>query len=146
MVESYFSGQRRARAILLTKRRTIVLIKRESDKPDEEAYYVAPGGFVNDNDPDEETALTRELQAQLGAEVKIIRQAMSLFMSKWTFHICGLIAVDASKRSDEAKDAIKNGDYQIVEIKLNQTDIRAIHIQPRALLDYLLANMDKLYK
>lgn len=146
MTENYFSDQRRVRAILLTKRRTIVLIKRPSDKPDQEAYYVAPGGVVHDDDPDEEIALKHEVGAQLGAEVKVVRQAMSLFMAQWTFYICELLAVNADLRSDESTEALRNGDYQIVEIKLTEATLRAIHLQPRALLDYLLAHMDELYK
>ncbi|MEQ8676914.1 MAG: NUDIX domain-containing protein [Aggregatilineales bacterium] len=146
MVDSYFSGQRRVRAIILTKRKTVVLIRKESHKPDEDYQYIAPGGMVRDDDPDDITALRRELREQLGAEVQILKPAMTLFMDRWSFFLCGLSSVDAEKRAPEHNDAMARGEYEIVELRLNETAIRGCNIHPRALLDYLLANYDKFYR
>jgi len=143
--DTYFTNQRRVRGIILTKRKTIVLIRKESHKPEETHQYIAPGGMVRDNDPNDEIALRRELRAQLGIEVQILKPAMTLFMDRWSFFLCGLISVDASKRSLESSQALANGDYEIIELRLSESAIRACNIQPRALLDYLLANYDKFF-
>jgi len=142
--QSYFSGQRRVRAILITKRGTMVLVRRDSHKPGETHQYIAPGGIVRDDDPDDLVALRRELREQLGAEIHVIRHAMTLFMERWNFYLCGLISVDPSRRSEEHSEALKRGDYQIIELRLSENAIRTANIHPRALLDYLLANHQQL--
>lgn len=146
MVDSYFSGQRRVRAIILTKRKTVVLIRKESHKPDEDFQYIAPGGMVRDDDPDDVVALRRELREQIGAEVQILKPAMKLFMDRWSFYLCGLVSVDNDQRAPEHVEAMTNGEYEIVELRLTENAIRGCNIHPRALLDYLLANYENFYR
>jgi 8-oxo-dGTP pyrophosphatase MutT (NUDIX family) len=136
----YFSDQRRVRAILLTWRGSIILIKRR-DQPGDPAYWIAPGGLVRDDDPDDQTALTRELHARLGADVTIVDKAMDLFMSRWSFYVCRLRSVDPGERTWRTDDG---GLYVPQEFPLTERVIRQINIQPRALLDYLLANLTTL--
>lgn len=131
---------------MLTKRKTIVLIRKTSHKPGETHQCIAPGGAMAVDDHDEIIALRRELRAQLGAEVHIISQAMSLFMDQWYFYLCGLLSVDPNQRTPEHTAALKNGDYEIIELRLNERAIREANIQPRALFDYLLANHHRFFR
>lgn len=134
MDNTYFSEQLRVRAILLTGRDSIILIHHNTDKP----YWTAPGGQVRDDDPDDESALQRELREILGVEIKIVDVAMRLFMSRWNFYICRLMSIDRSLRDP------KRGPVKPAEIPLDETALREINVQPRALRDYLLGHLDDL--
>lgn len=145
MSETYFSDTRRVRAILLTARGTIILIKRrDGEGPANPPYWVAPGGVMTTADTDESDALRRELANNLGADAIIVRPAMQLFMGSWNFYVCRLVSVDARRRRRTAWRSDDGGLYVPQEFPLEEATIRGINVQPRALLDYLLANLETL--
>lgn len=146
MSDAYFKDERRVRAILLTGRNTIILVKRRNPEGEgsQKPYWVAPGGDVLPEDADEHAALKRELRTRLGADIHIENLAMQLFMSRWNFYICRLKSVDLGLRRWQTWRAEDNSIYMPQEFSLEESTLRKVNIQPRALTDYLMLNLDKL--
>lgn len=144
MSDIYFSDKQRVRAILITEKHTLILIKQLPQRPRELPMWVAPGDSIVPDGADDKLILREALLAQLGVEVKIVNLAMQLFMSRWNFYLCKVVSVNPSRRSSEAIAEHERGLYKVDELKLEATVIKQKTIQPRALRDYLMANLPML--
>lgn len=138
----------RVRAILLTPRHTLMLIKRV--KNDVPPYWVAPGGGVEAEDKTLLDTLSRELNEELGAVADVIETAFVLEHEKAGknleehFFICRLVNYDLSKRSGPEFEDPTRGQYLPVEIALDAKTINALNIKTPELRDWLLNNLDSL--
>lgn len=144
MSEIYFSDKRRVRAILITEKHTLILIKQLPQKPRQQPMWVAPGDSIVPDGADDKHILREALLAQLGVDVKIINLAMQLFMSRWNFYLCKVVSVNPNRRSPQAIAEHERGLYKVDELKLEEAVIKQKAIQPRALRDYLMANLPML--
>ncbi|MBL8116169.1 MAG: NUDIX domain-containing protein [Anaerolineae bacterium] len=142
----------RVRALLLTHRATILLIKRvrQGDEP----YWVLPGGGVEPGDGSFEAALRRELKEELGATAEILHE---VFMTEdpgqsdlegWLvqhhFFICRLLGYDLSRRDGpEFLDPTK-GEYIPEEFPLDPERLSAVNIFSDDIKTFLVANIARL--
>lgn len=140
----------RVRAILLTGRDTILLIKRIKPSPDTSPYWVAPGGGVEPQDDDLLETLHRELCEELGATIEVISHAFMLEHMKSGknleehFFVCYLVDYDLDLRSGPEFMDPARGEYIPVEVPLTGNAIRALNIKTPELQDWLLANLEYL--
>ncbi len=136
----------RVRAIILTKRDTILFIKRV--KPDREPYFVAPGGGVEADDPGILAALHRELGEELGAQVDVLDMAFVLEHHKAGkdlqeyFFICRLIDYDLTRRHGPEFNDPARGQYIPYEVPL--AAITDLNIKTHELRDWLLDSLSLL--
>lgn len=144
MSDLYFSDKRRVRAILLTDQHTLILIKRLPQRPRQQPMWVAPGDAIVPDGADDKLILRDALMAELGVEVKILNLALQLFMTRWNFYVCKVASVNPNRRSPQAIEEHRKGLYKVDEIKLEEAVIKQKTIQPRALRDYLMANLPML--
>ncbi|MDX2077764.1 MAG: hypothetical protein SFZ02_15155 [bacterium] len=144
MSELYFSDKRRVRAILLTDQHTLILLKRLPQRPRQTPMWIAPGDAIVPDGADDKPILREALMAELGVEVKILNLALQLFMTRWNFYLCKVVSVNPNRRSAQAIAEHKKGLYKVDELKLEEAVIKQKTIQPRALRDYLMANLPML--
>lgn len=107
-----------------------MLIKRT--RPGREAYWVAPGGGVESEDPDLESALRRELFEELHAEVEIGREVLVFRTGEMVTHIflvrIGRMSPDL-RTGPEFAD-ISRGMYEVECIEPFSGNLRLLNIQP----------------
>lgn len=136
----------RVRAILLTERNTLLLIKRLKPEREHQPYWVAPGGGVEPGESLQE-ALHRELHEELGAQVDILSHAFILYHEKVGkrleehFFICGLRGYDLAHRSGPEFDDPTRGQYIPEEIHLDEAALNAVNFRTPELRTWLLANL-----
>jgi len=143
------SAIQRVRAILLTPDHKVLFIKRiKPHKPT--PYWVAPGGGVEEDDPNLHAALHRELDEELGARVKVLRHGFVLRHTKANkdleehFFICRLLHLDLSQRSGPEFDDPTRGEYIPDPVPLTPSAIRQLNIRTVELQEYLLNNLETL--
>ncbi len=133
----------RVRAVLLTGRNSVLLIKRirEGYSP----YWVAPGGGVEETDASPEAALRREMVEELGATVDILRFAFvyekpinDTMIIRQTFYLCRLLTCDPSQRCGPEFDEPSRGKYVPVRIPLTHRVLLKLNIKPDELKTFLL--------
>lgn len=139
----------RVRAILLTDDNRLLFIKRV--KPQNPgAYWVAPGGGVEDEDNSLLEALDRELDEELGADYEVIEHGFVIHHHKADknleehFYVCRLHDYDLSLRHGPEFDDPARGDYIPDAIDLNKDAIDSLNIKTEQLRDWLLDNLDTL--
>ncbi len=139
----------RVRAILLTGRDSVLLIKRV--KPHKRRpYWVAPGGGVESWDSDLVSALERELVEELGARAIVLESAFVLEHRKAGkqleehFFVCLLQEYDLSKRYGPEFSDPARGEYIPQEVPLDALELCQIHIKTEQLRDWMLRNLDYL--
>lgn len=142
MTESRRLLQQRVQAILLTGRDSVVLVKRRdlSRNGADVPFWNAPGGVVRPDDADEISALRRTLRETLALEIDVLNHAMALFMSQWNFYVCRLRPGENYLWQRVRKNA-DGGLYAPQEIPLTGSTLRQMNVRPRALREYLLANL-----
>jgi 8-oxo-dGTP pyrophosphatase MutT (NUDIX family) len=139
----------RVRGILLTGRDSMMMIKRiKPNKP--EPYWVAPGGGVEFEDESPKVALVRELREELGATIKIINHAFTLYHTmggknlQEHFFVCQLMNYDISLRNGpEFNDPIR-GEYIPDDVPLTTHALKSINMKTPQLRDWLLLNLGEL--
>ncbi|MBL8164635.1 MAG: NUDIX domain-containing protein [Anaerolineae bacterium] len=138
----------RVRALLLTPRRTLLLIKRvRAEIP---PYYVAPGGGVDPSDASWEAALHREMAEELGGQVEIVREVWTtehpgdLDLEGWTvrhhYYICRLLRYDLTQRSGPEFSDPTRGQYIPEEFALDGALLSQVVSRPPELAVFLAAN------
>ncbi len=139
----------RVRAILLTGKGTVLLIKRI--KPNKTApYWVAPGGGVESTDVDLLAALERELYEELGANAIVLDSAFVLEHRKAGkqleehFFLCLLEDYDLSKRYGPEFFDSSRGEYIPDEVALDVQVLRRLNIKTPELRDWLVERLDDL--
>lgn len=141
---------KRVRAIILTESGKLLFIKRV--KPNKPAYWVAPGGGVEDVDDNLLDCLHRELFEELGAEVDIISYAFELRHQKGGknleehFYICRLVSYDISLRNGPEFNDPSRGEFIPVEVEIDLTALRALDFKTPELRDWLIANHNYLHR
>jgi 8-oxo-dGTP pyrophosphatase MutT (NUDIX family) len=127
----------RVRAVLITPDQHLLAIRRT--RPGQPAYWVLPGGGVEDSDPDRESALQRELREELAATadihglLHIVERAAErqyIYLARvhtWTF---------ADRTGPEFTDHTR-GDYRLDQIPVTATGIRAVEFKPDEIADFL---------
>ncbi|MCB9451218.1 MAG: NUDIX domain-containing protein [Anaerolineaceae bacterium] len=138
----------RVRAILLTERGTLLFIKRV--KPGSAPYWVAPGGGVEQYDPQLVDALHRELCEELGATVEVVQTGFILKHEKAGknleehFFICRLVDYDLDLRHGPEFDDPSRGEYIPAEIPLDVAALKAINMKTIELQDWLVEHLPDL--
>ena len=136
----------RVRAIILTPNQTLLFIKRI--KPhNPEIYWVAPGGGVECQDEDMESALKRELLEELGGTLQVLCEAFVLRHEKAGknleehFFVCRLLNYDLSLRHGPEFDDPTRGEYIPDEVPLNEIALSQLNIRTPELFDWLVENL-----
>jgi ADP-ribose pyrophosphatase YjhB (NUDIX family) len=139
----------RVRAILVTKNNQLILMKRmkEGFAP----HWVAPGGGLVDSDTSLEAALSREIRAELGGTVTVVKPVFFLehileeevVIKQW-FYLCYLLDYDLDSRSSADFNGVSWGEYQIETLPLKREVLKPLNIQPEKLKGFLLSNCDHL--
>ena len=139
----------RVRAILLTGRDSLLLIKRV--KPHKPApYWVAPGGGVEACDRSLYAALERELREELGARAIVVDTAFVLQHQiagkelEEHFFVCMLQGYDISLRHGPEFADPARGQYIAHEVPLDALALRRINLKTPQLRDWLLPNLASL--
>jgi len=142
-------NSQRVRAIILTERNTLLLIKRIKPGREHQPYWVAPGGGVEQGESLQD-ALHRELYEELGAQIDILSHAFILYHEKVGkrleehFFICGLRGYDLTSRSGPEFDDPTRGQYIPEEILLDEESLNTIDFRTPELQAWLLANLGQL--
>lgn len=139
----------RVRAILITKNNQLLLIKRK--KAGFSSSYVAPGGGVINVDTSLEGALTREIHAEIGATVSVVKPVFfiehileeEVVIKQW-FYLCYLLDDDLSRRSTADFNGMSRGEHQIETFPLKREVLKRLNIQPEKLKSFLMSNCDQL--
>jgi 8-oxo-dGTP pyrophosphatase MutT (NUDIX family) len=138
---------RRVRAILLTPQQQLLLIKRV--KPNQGIpYWVAPGGGVEVDDYDLESALQRELAEELGATFEILEKAFVLRHEKAGkqleehFYICRLGELDLAKRHGPEFGDPQRGEYIPEAIALTPAALSQVDFKTPQLATWLARHLD----
>lgn len=128
--------RRSARAILITKDKKIVLIKRT--KPEKEIYYVTPGGGIEDGETPLQ-AVKRELKEETGSD---ILSAEFLFhfddyemQNSVDFFLCYEGKRGAPTGSEWTIHHSKTNQYEIVEVSFDA--LKKLNLKPEKLKEQL---------
>lgn len=141
----------RVRAILLTGRDSLMLIKRV--KPHNPTpYWVAPGGGVEGQDRSLRAALMRELHEELGADVQILRHAFTLRhivdnknLHEY-FYVCKLLDYNLALRNGPEFNDPTRGDFIPDDIPLTAQALGSLNLRTPELRKWLIANMNRLHR
>jgi 8-oxo-dGTP pyrophosphatase MutT (NUDIX family) len=139
----------RVRGILLTNRKTMLMIKRV--KPhNPQPYWVAPGGGVEPQDKTLRSALVRELDEELGAQVDILQHAFTLRHEKGGkdlreyFYVCRLKNYDLKRRNGPEFGDPTRGEYIPDEVPLTAAALKKLNMKTPELTEWLTAHMTQL--
>ena len=142
---------RRVRAILLTKKGSVLFIKRI--KPTNGSpYWVAPGGGVEQGDFDLFATLERELYEELGAVATVLDTAFVLEHRKAGkqleehFFLCRLEDYDISKRYGPEFDDPARGEFIPEEIPLDAESLVKLNIKTPEMRDWIVRNLEYLQR
>lgn len=144
----------RVRAILLTERGDILLIKRLRDGF--EPYWVLPGGGVEASDSSFEAALHRELSEEIGGTAEVLREVFSSEYSGWGelqgwtvrhhYFVCRLVGYDVSRRHGPEFSDPARGQYIPEKVPLEAITLSRLNIYAEPIKAYLVANASGLRK
>lgn len=142
----------RVRAILLTGRGTILLIKRL--RSGRAPYWVLPGGGVEPTDSSFEEALARELDEEIGGSAKILSEVFYTEypgldeMDGWTvqhhYYVCLLDGYDLSRRYGPEFSDPSKGEYLLDEVLLEPDALDAITFLSDEIKDFLMTHAEQL--
>lgn len=141
-------ARRAARAILIDQSDRLVLVKRT--KPEQPAYWTAPGGGVEETDASLEGALRRELAEELGAEVAgpsrvfLCSSPSDNGLVVQHFFLARLVTMDESARSGPEFEDPTRGSYVVDRVNLRGDDVASLDVKPSALKDFIVANREAL--
>ncbi len=118
------------RALAFDQDGNLVLIKRT--RPGRQTYWVAPGGGVESEDNDLESALRRELFEELHAEVEIGAEVLVFRTGDMVTHI---FLVRISRMSPDLRTGSEfadssRGTYEVECIEPFGENLRSLNIQP----------------
>ncbi len=142
---------RRVRAILLTRKDSVLLIKRIKPR-NCSPYWVAPGGGVEHDDLDLFATLERELYEELGAVATVLDTAFVLEHRKAGkqleehFFVCRLEDYDISKRDGPEFDDPARGEFIPEEIPLDVEALLNINIKTPEMRDWIVRNLEYLQR
>lgn len=138
----------RVRGILLTGRGSVLLIKRI--KPDQPAYWVAPGGGVEAHDLTHQHALHREVWEELGASIEVLERGFVLSHTKANkvleehFFVCRLLGYDLALRHGPEFSDPTRGEYLPDEVRLDETHLTRLNFRTPELLQWLIRHLPTL--
>ncbi len=132
------------RAIIEDSRGGLVFIKRT--RPGAPVYWVAPGGGVEDDDPDLQSALHRELKEELGAIIRVKQPVLKLEDNRGIrtlYYTCTLIEMRPEERCGPEFDDPGNGVYEIETISNTPKTLAGLNIKPDALKRFLIRTAEQ---
>lgn len=142
----------RVRALLLTTRGTLLLLKRVRNG--RRPYYVTPGGGVEAHDGSFQDALARELDEEMGAEADILQEvfiteysgsgALTGYWVQQHYFLCRLRTYDLTRRSGPEFQDPSKGEYIPEEFTIGAGYLDAITLDPPELKDFLQQELPKL--
>lgn len=140
----------RARAILVKEFNSLLLIKRV--RVGMEAYWVLPGGGVEDADESPEAALHREVKEEMGASIHIHKLVFVLernsedsVLTRELFFLSDVVDYDFESRSGPEFSDPTRGEYIFEEISLDEATLRNTNIKPFELKEFLVRNYKSLF-
>ncbi len=123
--------QHRVRALLVTPRHTILVIKRI--RPGTPAYWVLPGGGVEESDESLEAALHREVWEEIAGRAEIAGLFHTTVESdgeRQYFYLAHIEEWDFDDRSGPEFTRSDRGEYLLEEIPLTLDGLDAIDLKP----------------
>ncbi len=142
----------RVRAILLTGRGSILLMKRLREGV--EPYWVLPGGGVEDYDGTFEAALKREIREELGGVIEVGEEAycsqvdgekdLTGWQVQHHYFICKLLGYDISRRHGPEFNDPTKGQYIPEEFRLDATVLAGVNIFSDEIKGFLVTNAERL--
>ena len=138
----------RVRAILLDRSERLMLIKRV--KPNRMPYWVVPGGGVERQDADFESALEREIMEELGGTIEIEKLVKVLEYHgdddrtvRQYLYLTRLVQYDLSKRSGPEFTDPTRGEYIVEAIPMTADAISSLNLISDDIKDFLIANLNR---
>jgi ADP-ribose pyrophosphatase YjhB (NUDIX family) len=127
----------RVRAIILTPRNTIIVIKRT--RPGVAPYWVLPGGHAEDADDSLEDALRRELREELGGDSNIYRliDVINRENERQYFYLVSMAAWSFADKTGPEFSEAGRGIYELEEIPGHADAIEAIDLKPVEIAAFL---------
>ncbi|HST60525.1 MAG TPA: NUDIX hydrolase [Longimicrobium sp.] len=137
--------QARVRAVLLTPTGNLLLIKRV--RAGTSPYWVFPGGGVEAQDEDPESALLREVREETGGTATVRKLLFVLerdpgptSADRELFYLADVASWDEAERSGPEFLEADPGAYVLDEFPLSAEEIEARDIKPDAMKRWLLAH------
>jgi 8-oxo-dGTP pyrophosphatase MutT (NUDIX family) len=133
----------RVRAILVDPNGRLVVIKRE--RPGTPAYYVFPGGGMEDSDETPEAAIRREIREELGGEIATPRLVHLLEREKGDglerelYYHARLVRWTGEQTGPEFSEPDRGG-YALEFVDLTQAAVTSIDLKPDSVAAFLAAN------
>ncbi len=129
--------KQRVRAVLVTPRRTMLVIKRI--RPGTPAYWVLPGGGVEESDASLESALRREVWEEVAGRVEItgLFHTLEYDGQRQYFYLARIEEWDFGARSGPEFARDDRGEYLLEEIPLTSRALRTIDLMPREVADLI---------
>jgi len=117
----------------------LILIKRT--RPERAPYWVAPGGGVETDDADLESALRRELWEELHATIEIERGLLTFERDGITTHLylVRIRQMDPAVRTGPEFADTAHGRYDVERVPRRSEIIAALNIQPSEVKACLLS-------
>lgn len=118
------------RAVAFDASGNLILIKRT--RPDRVPYWVAPGGGVETDDADLESALRRELWEELHATIDIERELLTFERDGITTHLylVRIRQMDPALRTGSEFAHPAQGRYDVERVPHRSEILPALNIQP----------------
>ncbi|RAY16684.1 NUDIX hydrolase [Actinomadura craniellae] len=127
--------KQRVRAVLITPQHTMLTIKRiRHGTP---AYWVLPGGGVQDSDESLEAALHREVWEEIvgHAEITGLLHTMESNSEQQFFYLAHIATWNFNERSGPEFSQSDRGEYLLEEIPLTPEGLNGIDLKPQEVTD-----------
>ncbi|MEV5605620.1 NUDIX domain-containing protein [Streptomyces sp. NPDC052299] len=127
----------RVRAVLVTRDRTMLVIRRT--RPGIPEYWVLPGGGVEPTDESREAALHREIHEEIAGKADIIRllHTMESDDERQLFYLARIATWSFDDRTGPEFSAEGRGEYALEEIPLTLEGLDGIDLKPEDIVHVL---------
>ncbi|MFF7780300.1 NUDIX domain-containing protein [Streptomyces tanashiensis] len=136
--------KQRVRAILITPKDTLLLIKRI--RPGVDPYWVIVGGGVEESDASREDALLREVREEIAGDAEIVRLLYEMENAKGEkefFYLARIDTWDFENRTGPEFSRTDRGEYILEEVPLTTNAIASLNLLPREISTVLRKALER---